>query len=58
MSRIDMSDTGDVRHDTKDVAAKRAKIKKAMTGLREKTEVSQSRLGPDFKWDRESAYDR
>jgi hypothetical protein len=36
----------------------RTKVKTAMAELREMSETAPARLGSDFKWDRESLYDR
>jgi plasmid stability protein len=36
----------------------RTKVKAAMAELREMSETTEARLGPDFKWNRDSLYDR
>jgi hypothetical protein len=40
------------------LANHRTKVKDAIAELREMSVTTQARLGPDFKWDRESLYDR
>ena len=47
-----------VRGFLENLPSRRDEVKKAMQELREMTEKSESDLGPDFKWDRESLYDR
>ena len=49
---------GLVRKYFEQIVRNRLRAKEAMAELRKMSETSEARLGPDYKFDRESLYDR
>ncbi len=49
---------GLVRDYLTQIARQRTRAKEAMAELRRMSEASEARLGPDYKFDRDSLYDR
>ncbi len=47
-----------VREYLMQIARQRTRAKEAMAELRRMSEASEARLGPDYKFDRDSLYDR
>ena len=47
-----------VRNYLTSITTQRKRVKKAMTELREMSEKTESRLGPDYKFDRAGLYER